>query len=87
MKLYKDRKCPRCGHYPNNKGHDHCIQNKRFVKAACCGHGIEEPYIYYYHQYFYNYYIKLQILLIIENIKIWMGIITEEDIRLMFDDF
>jgi len=41
-----NRACARCGEYPSDKGHDACIANlPSEVLAACCGHGIEEPYV------------------------------------------
>jgi hypothetical protein len=40
------RPCKRCGKPPTKEGYDACIGNvKGFVKSACCGHGVEEPYI------------------------------------------
>jgi len=40
------RPCTRCGRYPTDKGHDACIANlPANVTSACCGHGIEIPYI------------------------------------------
>jgi len=40
------RPCPKCGKYPTEEGHDPCIVTLPNVIAACCGHGVEEPYIY-----------------------------------------
>ena len=40
------RFCTRCGKYPSDKGHDACIANlPSEVVSACCGHGIEIPYV------------------------------------------
>lgn len=41
-----DRPCKRCGHSPNEKGHDYCLSDLGDnVSNACCGHGISTPYI------------------------------------------
>ena len=41
-----NRVCFRCGEYPTDKGHDACIANlPSEVVSACCGHGIEIPYV------------------------------------------
>ena len=40
------RPCSRCGKFPTADGHDACIANlPGDVIAACCGHGIEPPYM------------------------------------------
>ena len=38
------RKCPKCNELPKD-WHDPCIANLPGVRAACCGHGVEEAYI------------------------------------------
>ncbi len=40
-----DRPCPRCDRMATPEGHDACLGHIPNVKAACCGHGISEPYI------------------------------------------
>lgn len=39
------RPCKRCGRMANADGSDHCIGHIEGAKSACCGHGIEEPYV------------------------------------------
>ncbi len=39
--------CPRCHKMQDERGHDACLGKLEDVKAACCGHGIEEGYIWY----------------------------------------
>lgn len=40
------RPCARCGQYPTPEGHDACIGTLGGgVVSACCGHGIEIPYL------------------------------------------
>ena len=39
-----DRPCKRCGRKPV-KGMDACLGPLFGVKDACCGHGVEEPYL------------------------------------------
>ena len=41
------RKCPLCGKNPSKEGHDACIANLPDVKFACCGHGVEKPYVHF----------------------------------------
>lgn len=43
--IWNIKPCPRCKEMPNKEGHDHCIQNLPDVEFACCGHGIQRPYI------------------------------------------
>ena len=38
-------KCLRCGRMPTEDGHDACITNLPGVINACCGHGVDEPYV------------------------------------------
>jgi len=40
-----ERPCIRCGKMPTADGHDACIANLPGVINACCGHGIDEPYV------------------------------------------
>lgn len=39
------RPCAKCGEFPTDEGHDHCIQNLGSVINACCGHGKNKGYI------------------------------------------
>lgn len=48
--IYNNRPCKRCGKTPTPEGHDACLgvippQDGKAVIAACCGHGVEEPYL------------------------------------------
>lgn len=40
-----NRPCPHCGKLQSAEGYDGCIGYLPNVKSACCGHGIEKPYI------------------------------------------
>lgn len=40
-----ERPCIRCGCMPTPEGHDACIGTLDGVSSACCGHGVEEPYV------------------------------------------
>ena len=40
------RPCPKCGNLPTPEGHDPCLGHLPGVRAACCGHGVEPPYIF-----------------------------------------
>jgi hypothetical protein len=40
-----ERPCVRCGKMPTKEGYDACLGHIDNVKSACCGHGVEEPYI------------------------------------------
>lgn len=39
-----ERPCMRCGRMSTKEGYDACLGYIKGVKAACCGHGKEEPY-------------------------------------------
>lgn len=39
------RACPKCGKFPNPEGEDPCWGHLPNVKAACCGHGVRDPYV------------------------------------------
>lgn len=41
----RKRPCARCGHMPTSDGFDHCLGKIEGAVSACCGHGIEKPYI------------------------------------------
>ena len=38
-------KCKKCGETETSEGHDPCLGTLPGVKAACCGHGVDEGYI------------------------------------------
>lgn len=40
-----NRPCARCGRPPTRDGHDACLGEIPGVLHACCGHGMEEPYV------------------------------------------
>jgi hypothetical protein len=40
-----DRDCALCGLAPTPDGYDACIGRVVGAKAACCGHGVAEPYV------------------------------------------
>jgi len=42
--ISEKRKCPRCGEFQTDKGHDPCVANTPGVSSICCGHGVEKPY-------------------------------------------
>ena len=37
--------CPKCGKTETSEGHDPCIANLPGVAFACCGHGVDGPYV------------------------------------------
>lgn len=39
------RPCKRCGKSPTPEGYDACLGHIPGVMSACCGHGVEQPYI------------------------------------------
>ena len=39
------RPCKRCGRVPTKDGHDACLGHIEGAVSACCGHGVEEPYV------------------------------------------
>lgn len=41
------RKCPNCNSHKTKEGHDPCLGTLPGVKFACCGHGVEEGYIFF----------------------------------------
>lgn len=41
----RDRACVTCNQYPTPEGYDACLGFLRGVSSACCGHGVEEPYM------------------------------------------
>ncbi len=40
-----DRDCAACGLPPTPEGYDACIGHVPGAVAACCGHGVVEPYV------------------------------------------
>ena len=40
-----ERPCVRCGRIPTPDGHDACLGRIEATASACCGHGVEEPYV------------------------------------------
>jgi hypothetical protein len=45
--LDDSRPCKKCGCMPTKEGYDACLGHIDGVKSACCGHGVEEPYMVY----------------------------------------
>jgi len=41
----EERPCTRCGRMPTLEGYDACLGYVNGATSACCGHGIEPPYI------------------------------------------
>ena len=41
------RPCKRCGKMPTADGYDACLGHIAGAKSACCGHGIEKPFVMY----------------------------------------
>lgn len=39
--------CKKCGKHPTKEGYDACLGYIESAKHACCGHGVEKPYIIY----------------------------------------
>lgn len=39
--------CPKCQKKQTKDGHDPCIANLPGVKFACCGHGVDDGYIWF----------------------------------------
>ena len=39
------RPCKRCGRIHKKEGYDACLWYIDGVKSACCGHGVEKPFI------------------------------------------
>lgn len=39
------RPCKKCGNMPNDDGSDYCLGHIPGAKAACCGHGVQSPYV------------------------------------------
>lgn len=43
----EERPCIKCGEMPTKEGNDACLGRLPGVNAACCGHGVDEGYIYF----------------------------------------
>jgi hypothetical protein len=43
----RDEPCKHCGKMPSKEGHDACIANLPGIKYACCGHGVEDGYLFF----------------------------------------
>lgn len=41
----EERPCARCGRMPTPEGYDACLGFIEGATSACCGHGVEEPYL------------------------------------------
>lgn len=41
----EERPCARCGKMPTPEGYDACLGKIDGAVSACCGHGVEEPYM------------------------------------------
>ncbi len=41
----EERPCTRCGKMPTSEGYDACLGHIDGATSACCGHGVEAPYI------------------------------------------
>ena len=39
------RPCKRCNCYPTKEGYDACLGKIEGASHACCGHGVDKPYI------------------------------------------
>jgi hypothetical protein len=39
------RPCKRCGKMPTKDGYDACLGHIEGATSACCGHGMETPYV------------------------------------------
>jgi hypothetical protein len=48
--LRDDRPCKRCGRLPTKEGYDACLGHIEGATSACCGHGVEEPYVFKEHE-------------------------------------
>lgn len=44
-KFDDSKPCKRCGNFPNKDGADFCVGNIKGASSACCGHGIEVPFV------------------------------------------
>ena len=39
------RPCKTCGRFPTPEGCDACLGHIEGAISACCGHGVEDPYV------------------------------------------
>ena len=42
---HKERACGKCNKMETKEGYDNCLGKLRGLMNACCGHGIDKPYI------------------------------------------
>ena len=45
--INEQRPCKRCGKIPTAEGNDACLGHIDGATSACCGHGVEKPYVVY----------------------------------------
>ena len=43
--ITEERPCARCGRMPTKEGYDACLGYIPGATSACCGHGVESPYV------------------------------------------
>ena len=43
--ITEERPCIRCGRMPTPEGYDACLGYIPGAISACCGHGVESPYV------------------------------------------
>ena len=41
----QERPCKRCGQMPTREGYDACLGHIAGATSACCGHGVENPFV------------------------------------------
>lgn len=39
------RPCKKCNCYPTKEGYDACLGKIEGASNACCGHGVDKPYV------------------------------------------
>ena len=45
--IEEERPCARCGKMPTKEGYDACLGHIEGATSACCGHGVEKPFVIY----------------------------------------
>lgn len=43
----EERPCAKCGRMSTEEGYDACLGHIKGAVSACCGHGVEKPYVIY----------------------------------------
>jgi hypothetical protein len=43
--IKNERPCVKCGEMPTIAGYDACLGYLVGIQSACCGHGVEKPYV------------------------------------------